>query len=246
MRFQTMINGLPVDAYYPEQNLRELYVPLLEHLTELQQQLQRRILVFLAAPPGTGKSTMAAFLRHLSLSRPELCPVTAIGMDGFHRPQDYLLSHTTERDGKTIRLVEIKGAPETFDLELLKTTVARVATGETCEWPEYDRLLHNPVYRGLHVEGDIVLLEGNYLLLDEEGWRDLRQYADYTIRIDADPALLRDRLITRKAASGMEWDKAEQFIDFSDLRNVNLCLEKSGAADLELVLLPDNSYAVKD
>ena len=39
-----------------------------------------------------------------------------IGMDGFHHYQDYLLSHETIRDGKTIKMVEIKGAPITFDL----------------------------------------------------------------------------------------------------------------------------------
>ena len=63
---------------------------------------------------------MAAFLRELSLATLGITPVTVIGMDGFHRRQEYLLEHTTMRDGKEICLVDIKGAPVTFDLLLLK------------------------------------------------------------------------------------------------------------------------------
>ena len=31
------------------------------------------------------------------------------------------------------------------------------------------------------IDADIVLLEGNYLLLDMEGWRELSEYAIYTL-----------------------------------------------------------------
>ena len=244
MLFKTQINGLPVQAVFPEDNIREIYVPLLHRLSVLQKKLNRRILVFLAAPPGSGKSTMAAFLRELSLKMPEISPVTVIGMDGFHRRQEDLLVHTAVRDGKKIRLVEIKGAPVTFDLARLKTALAEAASGKDCEWPVYDRLLHNPVYTGQKVTGNIVLLEGNYLLLNEEGWRDLKHYADYTVRITAAPEMLRSRLVARKTASGTPQDEAEKFVDFSDLRNAELCLTRSVRADLELELLPDSSYKI--
>ena len=244
MVFGTEINGLPVRAVFPETNIQGIYVPLLEQLSALQKKLRRRILVFLAAPPGSGKSTMAAFLRELSLATPGITPVTVIGMDGFHRRQEYLLEHTTMRDGKEIRLVDIKGAPITFDLSLLKAAISRVAAGEVCEWPIYDRLLHNPVYSGQKVSGDIVVLEGNYLLLEEKGWCDLRQYADYTVKITVAPEMLRGRLIARKTASGMPHDKAEHFVEFSDLRNAELCLRHTAKADLELELLPDASYRI--
>ncbi len=42
----------------------------------------------------------------------------------------------------------------------------------------YDRLLHNPVEDAINIDGDIIILEGNYLLLDEEGWRDVADFAD--------------------------------------------------------------------
>lgn len=242
--FETVINGLPVRAVYPEEDVRNIFIPLLKRLTDLQKNLRRRILVFLAAPPGSGKSTLAAFLRDLSEKEPELTPITVIGMDGFHRRQEYLLSHSTVRDGREIKMVEIKGAPVTFDLPLFKAAVENVSAGEDCEWPEYDRLLHNPVYRGQKVTGNIVLLEGNYLLLDEEGWKDLRTFADYTVFITADADMLRERLVARKEASGTPREKAEQFVEFSDLYNARLCLEHSLEADLKLQLMEDDRYKV--
>ena len=230
------INGIKVAARYSDRAVDGIFVPLLEKLTGMQRAAGRRILVLLAAPPGAGKSTLASFLERLSRERAGLCPVQAVGMDGFHRRQEYLLSHTTERDGKTIRMVEIKGAPVTFDLEKLLSAVRRVAAGETCGWPVYDRMLHNPVEDALTVDGEIVLLEGNYLLLDEDGWRDLAAYADYSVSVSAGEELLRNRLIDRKLHTGVAEDAAVRFVDFSDMPNVRLCLAKSVPADLRLRL----------
>jgi hypothetical protein len=185
-----------------------------------------------------------SFLEKLSRERPGLCPVQAVGMDGFHRRQEYLLSHTTVRDGKKISMVEIKGAPVTFDLEKLVSAIRKVKSGETCGWPVYDRMLHNPVEDALTVDSDIVLLEGNYLLLDEEGWRDLSAYADFTVSVSAGEALLRERLIDRKIRTGVAEDAAVRFVDFSDMPNVRLCLEKSKPADLRLQVGEDGDYRI--
>ena len=241
-----LINGIEVAARYSDRAVDGIFVPLLEKLTGMPRAAGRRILVLLAAPPGAGKSTLASFLERLSRERVGLCPVQAVGMDGFHRRQEYLLSHTTERDGKTIRMVEVKGAPVTFDLEKLLSAVRRVAAGETCGWPVYDRLLHNPVEDALTVDGEIVLLEGNYLLLDEEGWRDLAAYADYTVSVSAGEELLRDRLIDRKIHTGVAEDAAVRFVDYSDMPNVRLCLAKSVPADLRLRLDDSGDYRTEE
>ena len=240
--FPVEINGLAVHARFSRENIDRIFLPLLRNWTAMQKEKRRRILVMLAAPPGTGKTTLALFLAHLSRETPGLCPVTAIGMDGFHRRQEYLLAHTTLRGGKAVPMVQVKGAPETFDLDALRERVALAASGADCPWPEYDRLLHNPVENVLRVQGDIVLLEGNYLLLDADGWRELRRYADSTVRIAADPALLRKRLIERKTASGTPRAEAERFVDFSDLPNAELCLGHSLDAALTLSLSADGSY----
>ncbi len=240
-----MINGIHVDAVYSEHAVSDIFVPLLQRLTDLQREKGRRILVMLAAPPGAGKTTLLSFLEKLSREREDLSEIQVIGMDGFHRRQEYLLSHFAERNGKQVAMVEIKGAPVTFDLEKLTDSVRRVAAGEICGWPVYDRLLHNPVEDALRVDGDIILLEGNYLLLDEDGWRSLADYADYTISIAADEALLRTRLIDRKMKTGVDETAAVRFVDFSDMPNARICLTRTKPADLQLAIDAGGEYQIK-
>ncbi len=229
-----VINGIAVTARYSEQAVSGIFLPLLRKLTDLQQKTGRRILVMLAAPPGAGKSTLLSFLSRLSREQPDILPVQTIGMDGFHRRQEDLLSHTAVRDGKTVRLTEIKGAPVTFDLKRLTESVKKAAAGEVCGWPAYDRLLHNPVENAVTVDSSLVILEGNYLLLDADGWRDLSAFADYTVFIRAGEEFLRQRLIDRRIRTGVEKEAAVRFVDFSDMPNVRLCLEHSLPADLQL------------
>ena len=138
--------------------------------------------------------------------------------------------------------VDIKGAPITFDLNLFKKRIEEVLIKPVVGWPSYDRHLHNPVEDAITVEKDIVILEGNYLLLDEDGWRDLRTYADYTIFIRAEEEMLRHRLIDRKIKSGNSKEKAEKFVDYSDMANVRLCLKMSTGADLTLSVGDDGEY----
>ena len=240
MEHNVTINGITVNAEYSEKTVSEIFLPLLERLSQLQREKGRRILAMLAAPPGAGKTTLLTFLEKLSHEREDTGAVQIIGMDGFHRRQEYLLSHYVPRGGRQVSMVDIKGAPVTFDLERLTAGVKKVAAGENCGWPVYDRLLHNPVEDAVRVDGSIILLEGNYLLLDEDGWRDLSAYADYTISIRAGEAFLRSRLIDRKMKTGADEEKAVRFVDSSDMPNVRICLEKTKPADLQLAL--DDSW----
>ena len=239
MEFSANINGIEVCAYYGEQMVQSLLVPLLEHLSTMHDKKQSRILTLLAAPPGAGKSTLVSFLEALAKEQLPDKTLQAVGMDGFHRRQEYLLTHTVMVNGEEIPMVRIKGAPVTFDLEGLRKKIAEVTEGKNCKWPRYDRLLHNPIEDAITIDADIVLLEGNYLLLDLEGWGELSGYADYMVSLSADEELLLERLIARRMASGVEREKAENFVDFSDMANVRLCLEKTKNADLALELSHD-------
>lgn len=233
------VNGIDVHARYSQNAVDGIFLPFLRRMTELKKEKGRRILVMLAAPPGAGKTTLNTFLSRLSREEAGVSPIQAIGMDGFHRPQAYLTSHVTIRDGKSIPMVEVKGAPETFDLEKLTEAVKKAASGERCPWPAYDRMLHDPIENAVTVDGDIVLLEGNYLLLDKDGWRDLKAFADYTVSVRADESILRARLIDRRIKTKVDRERAVRFVDFSDMPNVRLCLEKTLPADLRLLIGPD-------
>ncbi|SDA53800.1 hypothetical protein SAMN02910275_01091 [Butyrivibrio sp. INlla18] len=244
MEYKANINGIDIEAVYSQESIDGIFKPLLLKLSQMHDEKKKRILVMLAAPPGAGKSTLVSFLEKLSK---EVIPgkkLQAIGMDGFHRRQEYLLTHKTMVDGRELPMVDIKGAPVTFDSEALRCKIQEVCREKSCKWPIYDRLLHNPVEDAITVDGDIVLLEGNYLLADIDGFRDLSELADYTISISAKEELLRKRLIDRKEASGNTRQKAEKFVDFSDMANVRLCLQKTRKADLELVVSSDTGELV--
>ena len=234
MEYKVKINGIDVTATFSKEDIDGIYVPLLKKLASIRRKKGSRVIMMLAAPPGAGKSTLASFLAHLAKEVLPENKVQAIGMDGFHLRQEYLLSHTANVGGREVSMVDIKGAPITFDLEKLTAKVKEVAEGGICSWPGYDRLGHNPYDDAVQVTADIVILEGNYLLLDMDGWRGLRKYADYTAFIYRGEELLRDRLISRKMASGKSELAAEKFVDFSDMANVKLVLEKSTPADLNL------------
>ena len=234
MNYSANINGIEYSVSYSDVLVNSTLIPLLRHLSQLHTEKGSRVIVMLAAPPATGKSTLVSFLEHLARSVIPEKRLQAVGMDGFHLRQSYLLSHTVEVDGKSVPMASIKGAPITFDPDALTRKISEVTEGNSCRWPHYDRQLHDPVDDAITIDADIVLIEGNYLLLDTDGWRDLSRFADYTIVLTADEDVLRERLIGRKMKTGMTREDAERFAEFSDMRNVRLCLDKTMKADLEL------------
>ena len=234
MNYSANINGIAYIVDYSDALVNGTLIPLLRHLSQLHTEKGGRVIVMLAAPPGTGKSTLVSFLEHLAKSVIPDKRVQSVGMDGFHLRQEYLLTHTVEVNSEAIPMARIKGAPITFDLDALTRKIREVSEGNICRWPHYDRQLHDPVDDAITIDADIVLIEGNYLLLDTDGWRDLSQYADYTIVLTADEDMLRERLIGRKMKTGMTREDAERFVKFSDMPNVRLCLDKMMKADLEL------------
>ena len=92
------------------------------------------------------------------------------------------------------------------------------------------------------MDAEILLVEGNWLLLDEEPWRALRPLADYTIRIDAAPALLRERLIGRKVQGGLPREEACAFYEASDAPNVLRFAAHAGAADEVWQMTADGDF----
>ena len=96
-----------------------------------------------------------------------------------------------------------------------------------CTWPQYDRQKHDPVEDALHVTAPIIIVEGNWLLLDDDNWRQLAQFCDFSIFINAPATALRERLMGRKLAGGLSLTDAEAFYDRTDGPNVRRVLEES-------------------
>ncbi len=229
-----LINDQEVRASYAREDVEGLFFPLLRELTELREEAcgsGRRVVAFLVAPPGAGKSTLASFLQVLPDKREGLDALQALGMDGFHRPNAWLDARHVGDDPAAPTLRSVKGAPQTFDVEALAKALAHLREGGTLHWPVYSRRTHDVSADGPLVEGDVVLVEGNYLLLDEPGWRGLRELCDVSVMLEEDAEVLHRRLVARKVAGGSTPEEAEAHYQRSDRRNVELVLGHSLPAD---------------
>ena len=91
----------------------------------------------------------------------------------------------------------------------------------------YDRNLHDVVEDQIKVTKDIILIEGNWLLLKQEPWKSMQQYADYKILILAEEEMLKERLISRKEKGGLTREEAVAWYQNSDSKNVTRVLKDS-------------------
>ncbi|EFP62841.1 fructose transport system kinase domain protein [Erysipelotrichaceae bacterium 3_1_53] len=83
-------------------------------------------------------------------------------------------------------------------------------------------------------------------MLQEEGWKQLKQFCDYSIFIKAEEDMLKERLIERKIKGGLTRRKAEEFYEHSDGRNVQRVLQYSMPADLTLRLSKDLKFCKEE
>lgn len=244
MKLTLEVNGLAYDASYRDCDVEGVFKPLLNEWAGLYGlSLQRRTVILLAAPPGTGKTTLALFLERFASTAPGMPRVQALGMDGFHYSNAYLDTHVATEDGERKTLRSRKGAPFTFDVEALARSIADLRHAKPSPWPAYSRELHDVVPSAINITGEIVLIEGNYLLLDESRWRDLAAMADQTVFLSADERMLHDRLVRRKMMGGATRSEAEAWYEMSDGKNVRLVLASHIRADVELVLADDGSMS---
>lgn len=224
------VNGLEIRAEFARQDRDNVFIPLLETLTRIQREKKRRIIAFFAAPPAAGKSTLCLYLEKLSREIEGLTPVQSVGIDGFHYRNDYLKSHFIQRNGETIPLSKIKGAPETYDVEKLKFCLENPGA----KWPVYSRKLHEPVEDALEIKEDILILEGNWLLLNEEPWNSLS--CDYSVFWAADSPEQLERVVQRKIMGGFAEEDARNFVMHNDLPNIRRCMEHSRRGDLNIAI----------
>ena len=225
MEYIFNVNGHEVNANYSNEFIDFIFT-LIQKWKNIKS--DERIIIFLAAAPGAGKSTLACLIEYLSNGE-----IQALGMDGFHYPQSYILSHTVNIDGKEIPMKNIKGSPESFDFDKLKHYIQTIKKTD-CLWPHYNRKIHDVEENKIHVNKKIVIIEGNYLLLNEKPWNELIQYCDESIYIDTDSEYVKKRLIARKA-KGISIEEAIKFYNNSDSKNVERVIKNHLESDCVII-----------
>ena len=234
MKIELSINSFSDELTFPDADVNEVHRPLLNLFESRLAEANGRAVILLAAPPGAGKSSVAAFWAWLSTYDMASASVQDVGVDGFHYPRRYLESQTIVRDGQTIPLASIKGAPETYDAAALCGAVAALKSRACVRWPRYDRTVHDPVPDAIDVTAPIVVVEGNWLLLDEPPWRSLNDIADLSIYLETDEASVRDGLINRKIRGGVSRPLALTHYDTTDRPNIERANSQRLSADIEL------------
>jgi pantothenate kinase len=206
--------------------------PLLDRLARLVgQPRDRRVVIGVAGAPGAGKTTLVLALLRAAAADPRLAGrVAHVPMDGFHLP-----NATLDRLGRRDR----KGAPDTFDVEAYAAVLAglREVPRRPVAAPSFDHAVGEPVADDLRVpvEADVVVSEGNYLLLPDGGWPAVRAQLDECWYCAPDVALRRRRLIARHVEAGRSLEDATAWVDRSDEANARLVEAAAAAADLVLV-----------
>jgi pantothenate kinase len=186
----------------------------------------KRQLVAIAGAPGSGKSTLARDAADALAARGRKTAV--VPMDGFHY-DDRVLAE--------LELAHRKGAPETFDFNGFESLLKRLRSGEeTVAIPIFDRGMElSRAAAGLVTpETELVLVEGNYLLLDEDPWRRLAALFDMRFFLDVRLEELERRLLARWAAHGREAEAAIKWVKENDLPNAVRVIKHRLPADLVL------------
>ncbi|MFM7445646.1 MAG: nucleoside/nucleotide kinase family protein [Tabrizicola sp.] len=184
-----------------------------------------RVIAAIAGAPGSGKSTLAEKLvGKLNGRKPGLAAV--LPMDGYHYDDLYLVP---------AGLRPRKGAPMTFDVGGLFHTLQRLRARDEAEVavPVFDREIEiaRAGARLIPREVPVIVVEGNWLLLNQAPWDRLRPLFDVTVMVEVPEHVLRARLRGRWERLGLSEAEIVAKLEENDLPNGRWVRDGSIAAD---------------
>jgi len=175
-------------------------------------------LIGIAGSPGAGKSTIAAALA-IRLRG------VVLPMDGFHLPQARLVEL-----GRRDRM----GAPDTFDVDGFVQVLADLRlAADTVLAPGFDREREEPVPHAIAIPPEVrhIVVEGNYLLLESDGWERVAPLLDVTVFLELERGIRQQRLIERHVRFGKSPEDARSWALGTDERNALLVEATARRAD---------------
>lgn len=188
-----------------------------------------RYIFAIVGAPGSGKSTISRSIQQLIRVNHQ-CSCQIVAMDGFHLGNQELIQRG---------LLEVKGAPQTFNLKGLEKLLADLKSNQSKIYtPIFDRDIDAVVENthAINTDTQIILVEGNYLLLKQPGWQQLAQYFDSSAYIEVSMTQLKKRLVERWLNQNLDIDVALAKVERNDLPNARLVINESNAADITLSL----------
>lgn len=183
----------------------------------------------MAGAPGSGKSTFAANLAaHLGARGSH---TAVVPMDGFH-----LDNRLLDADGSRAR----KGSPDTFDAAGLLRLVTALQSDQAVVYPLFDRARDIAVAGAGRVSAQVktVVIEGNYLLLNQAPWSALAQHWALAISLSPPRDILEQRLLQRWLDHGMSPEDARARAIGNDMKNADLIAAGQRPADITLTETP--------
>ncbi|KAI3829724.1 hypothetical protein L1987_03852 [Smallanthus sonchifolius] len=198
-------------------------------------------IVGLAGPPGAGKTTIASEVakrvnklwpqKASSLDSQTEPPEIAIvlPMDGFHLYRHQLDSMENPKEAHKRR-----GAPWTFDPDLFLKCLKTLREQGSVYAPSFDHGVGDPIEDDIfvNVQHKVVIVEGNYLLLDEGSWKEISSILDEKWFVDADIDVAMERVLKRHISTGNTPEIAKQRIEYNDRPNAELVFKSKKNADL--------------
>ena len=221
------LTGTPATALVPDGAL----LTRIRSLAAAARRDGRRRVLGIAGPPGSGKTTLVAAVLAATADDPGVGGhVAHVPMDGFHLPDTDL-----RRLGRRDR----KGAPDTFDAAAYAAVLGAVREVPRHEVaaPAFDHSVGEPEPGALvvPVRADVVVTEGNYLLVDDEAWRPVRAQLDEVWFCALADDVRVERLVRRHVGTGRAPQDARAWVLRSDEANAVLVGPTAARADLVVV-----------
>lgn len=195
-------------------------------IAEAKLKASNRYMIAVAGPPASGKSTFAEKLCLLINQQGTKIISEVIPMDGFHFDNATL---------DELQLRHRKGAENTFDSNgFIKMIEALHDSNEVISIPLFDRAKDEtvPDAKTISPAVKILIIEGNYLLLNTKPWSKVHKMYDFTVLLKPDIGTIKKRLIDRWMNNGYNLEGARQRAFSNDVPNSETVISHSIDADL--------------